>query len=108
MASSGLSIAQRLRAASAYRTILRSAKFTFQEDKSTFTQFKSKTKTIFLNSILNDQNDFDSEINGILEVSQYLRRNIVQGIHSNDGTRLGIVYLFSKSTFHKSIGFILI
>ncbi|EGG04315.1 uncharacterized protein MELLADRAFT_108599 [Melampsora larici-populina 98AG31] len=89
MASSGLNLAQRLRAASAYRTILRSARFTFTGDKPTLSQFTSKTKTLFINSILNNQNNFNEEIDGVLEVSRYLRRNIVQGKHSDDGKRLG-------------------
>lgn len=68
--------------------LIGSARFTFKDDRSTLSKFTSKTKTLFITSILPNPTNFDEEINGVLEVSRYLRRNIVQGKHSDDGKRL--------------------
>ncbi|KAG0151687.1 hypothetical protein CROQUDRAFT_650718 [Cronartium quercuum f. sp. fusiforme G11] len=71
------------------KTILRSARFTFKHDRPTFIRFVSQTKALFYNSVLPSAEKFDAEIEGVLEVSRYLRRNIVQARHADDGKRLG-------------------
>lgn len=106
-----LNYSQKAKAASAYRSLLRSSKFTFKSDPKTYDQFVNHAKELFLTKVLNTDylirtpptpneasslnsqavkldRQFENEIQGVLEVSSYLTRNIIQGKHSEDGKRL--------------------
>ncbi|EFP88247.2 uncharacterized protein PGTG_14331 [Puccinia graminis f. sp. tritici CRL 75-36-700-3] len=105
--------AQKAQAASAYRNLIRSSKFTFDSDPQTYRQFLVRAKELFSTKVLNPtylltshadpkvaasasnvpeevvmRERFEDELRGVLELSKYLTRNIVQGKHSEDGRRL--------------------
>ncbi|WAQ91169.1 hypothetical protein PtA15_14A50 [Puccinia triticina] len=110
-----LSHAQKVQAASAYRSLIRSSKFTFEADRQTYREFLIRAKELFSTKVLNPsyllsshpdpkelppensnctphelvlRDRFEHELRGVHELSKYLTRNIVQGKHSDDGQRL--------------------
>jgi hypothetical protein len=94
--------------------LIRSSKVTFDSDPQTYRQFLIRAKELFSTKVLNPsylltshadpkaapsarnvpeelvmRERFEAELRGVLELSNYLTRNIVQGKHSEDGRRLG-------------------